>query len=312
MKIALITTCTNRKRKKPKTALCASSLPKGNLQATLSKWENHLNSDQFKVPAKDLYCGRGFSEVLKTISKNNLELWVISAGVGLVSGSLQIPPYSLTVTPSNKDTIQAKISPKEQFHPARWWSNINIKLHGTPTPIHDLIIEHTDTYFIISLSNTYLGLISEDLFLLQGEHRKRIRLTGLCSPESLPIPFKQLWMPYDYRFDGPQSPNSGTRADFHQRVTRHFIEEIFINNSLSSPQVHADTVSKILAPMSPPKKTKRTSLSNEDIIKIIIDRWDDAKGSGSRMLKILRHEENVACEQGRFADLYRQIKLRMT
>ena len=60
--------------------------------------------------------------------------------------------------------------------------------------------------------------------------------------------------------------------------------------------------------MPRPIHVKRKILSNEDILQIIKSRWVDAKGSGARMLKILRHEENVACEQGRFANLYRQIK----
>jgi len=311
MKIALITTCTNRKSKVPDADLCASSLPKGNLQSTISSWENHLGRDRNKIPAKDLYRGRGFSEVRKTIENNNLGLWIISAGLGLISGSQLVPSYNLTVAPSKKDTIQSRLLTKKQFQPARWWNNLNTKLHRTPTPIYDLISKSVDTYFIISLSRTYLELISEDLFLLHG-HKQRIRLTGLYSSESLISPFEQLWMPYDSRFDGPQSPNPGTRSDFPQRVTRHFIEEVFTHNPLATPDEHAETVSKILATMSFPVKIKRTTLSNEAIKQIIIDRWDDAKGSGSRMLKIMRHEENVACEQSRFADLYRQIKLRMT
>jgi len=312
MKIALLTTCTNRKSRETDFDLCASSLPSGNMHETLSIWGESLHRDRNMVPAKELYSGRGFSEVRKTVEKNNLDLWIISAGVGLIPGNKLVPPYNLTVTPFKKNSIQPRLSSTEKFNPSKWWSNINCKLHDTPTPIYDLISKNIDTYFIVSLSKTYLELICEDLFLLHDQHKQRIRITGLNSSELLPVPFKKLWMPYDYRFDGPQSPNPGTRSDFPQRVTRHFIEEVFTHNTLATPYEHAKTVSKILTPMPFPVKIKRTTLSNEAIKQIIIDRWNDAKGSGSRMLKIMRHEENVACEQSRFADLYRQIKLRMT
>lgn len=312
IKFALITTCTNRKRRKPTPDLCASKLLPGDLHGTLQTWGENLDKAKNITPAKDLYCGRGFSEICKTVVNNNPELWIISAGVGLITGDQQIPAYNLTVLPSAKDSIQAKILSESRFQPDQWWNRLNRKLYGTPTPIYDLISQRPDTYFIVSLSKTYISLVLKDLFLINDKDRRRIRITGLNSPEPIPESFRPLWMPYDERFDGPQSPNPGTRSDFPQRVTRHFIEEVLFKNTLGTPREHAKVVSDILSFLPPPKRIKRTTLSDEAIKQIITRRWNDAKGSGSRMLKILRHEENVACEQGRCADLYRQIKARMT
>jgi hypothetical protein len=279
---------------------------------TLHTWVHNLDSDNNKIPARELYCGRGFSEISKTIGNNDLRLWIISAGVGLVSGDMKIPAYNLTVLPSTENSIQTKILSKERFQPSQWWNDLNQKLYGTPKPIYDLIRRNTDTYFVISLSKAYVNLIANDLFLLREQDQHRVRLTGLNSPKPLPEAFKHLWMPYDERYDGSQSPNPGTQSDFPQRVTRHFIEEVFLKNALATPQVHAETVSNILCSLPFPERVKRPTLSDEEIKQIIIRRWDDAKGSGSNMLRILRDDENVACEQGRCANLFKQIKSRMT
>lgn len=312
MKIALISTCTNRKKKPATSSLCASSLSKGDMQSVLAEWESLISCEKNKIPAHDLYCGRGFSEIRKAVTKNDLNHWIISAGLGLIHGSFLVPSYNLTITPSAKDTINLKIPPDLHFHPAKWWMALNEILRDSTTPLCDLINTQKDTFFIISLSSSYLDLISEDLLQLPRNSRNRVRITGINTSKFLPESFKHLWMPYDERFDGPQSPNPGTRADFPQRVTRHFIDEVFLKAPHASEHEHAEHVARILSTMSPPPKIKRTTMTDESIKEIIKKRWNDANGSGAKMLRILRDQENIACEQGRFADLFKQVKLRMS
>lgn len=312
MEIAIISTCTNRKRNSKNSRLCASNLRKGDMQSVLTEWENLINDENNRLPACDLYCGRGFSEIRKTVVKNDLKHWIISAGLGLIDSSSSIPSYSLTITSSAADNIATKISPSSHFHPAKWWMELNKKLKGSATPLCDLINNQEDTVFIFSLSSAYLHLISEDLLQLPSNNQSRVRLTGICNLKFLPETLKHLWMPYDERFDGPKSLNPGTRSDFPQRVTRHFIEEVLPKAPRALPQEHAELVSEFLSTMPPPPKIKRTSMTDEGIRKTIKRRWNDANGSGTKMLRILRDKENIACEQGRFADLFKQVKLRMS
>jgi hypothetical protein len=310
MKIALITICTNRKKALPTPQMCATSLPKGD-QGTLSlKWKNRVQNATDSIPAKNLYSGRGFSEVRKTRQSQSVGLWVISAGLGLICGDRKVPAYNLTISPKAKDAIQNKIIPNSDFCPRQWWSDLNQALYGTSEPISDLISNHSDTTFVITLSQAYADLIHGDLLSLPLKDLQRVRIVGLCSQNLLPKEIQHLWMPYDERFDGPNSPNPGTRADFPQRVARHFVEEILPLTKEGTPQEHARAVTVLLAPMRSPDRIKRDTKNDDQIKTLIIERWDDARGSANRMLRILRDEENTACEQGRLAELFRQIKLR--
>ena len=48
---------------------------------------------------------------------------------------------------------------------------------------------------------------------------------------------------------------------------------------------------------------------DDDEMKIIIKKlWSRADGQVGRMLRVLRDEEKIACEQGRFATLFREVK----
>jgi uncharacterized protein (DUF2237 family) len=82
-------------------------------------------------------------------------------------------------------------------------------------------------------------------------------------------------------------------------------------NLTGSAIEHAKKVANYLSTMEPPERKKRPSRTDEQIENIIIARWDEASGSGTRMLRILRHKEKIACEQSRFAAIFRRIKMRM-
>ena len=311
MNLALVTICTNRKRTSPLPQMCATNLPKGDQDSLLHSWKTRVQESTNKIPAKDLYSGRGFSEIRKITQSTQIDLWIISAGLGLISGEKDSISYNLTISPSSIDSIQNKLSPNSTFCPKQWWHGLNQELYGTSRPINELIKNNRDTIFVISLSQAYVKLIYSDLFSLEKNDRSRVRLLGLNTPKQLPVKFRDLWMPYDDRFDGPDSPIPGTRSDFPQRITRHFIENIFRENITAGPKEQAKRVSEFLETMRPLVKIKRPSITDDQIKEIIIARWDEAKGSGTRMLRILRDKELVACEQGRFATLFRQIKSRI-
>ena len=66
-------------------------------------------------------------------------------------------------------------------------------------------------------------------------------------------------------------------------------------------------VTSRLKPMEYPKAHDRTQLSNEEIIKFLLDNWKTFEGKSTKSLRFLR-DEGFACEQGRFRDLFYQAK----
>ena len=311
MKIAIVTTCTNRKKASPHPLLCANDLPKGDQQSLLFNWAGRVEKASERIPAIHLYSGRGFSEIRKVTHNKSIDLWVVSAGLGLINGDKNVPPYNLTISPSAQDSVQNRLS-VGSFDPKSWWKGLNKQLHNRETPLSDLIKDCKDTIFIISLPQTYLSFISLDLFNLEAKDLLKVRFLGLNSRIPMPFEFRHYYIPYDERFDGPDSPNPGTRADFSQRVTRHFIENILSKNPHSTPTEHANSVLNTLSKMRQPSKFNRTQKTDDQIKVLIIKNWETAKGSGARSLRILRDQESVACEQGRFANLFREIKTRIT
>jgi hypothetical protein len=312
MKIAIITSCTNRKRILPGPLLCASNLPVSDQNSLLLAWKNCVKQSSDRVQADALYCGRGFAEI-RNIIKNDHEIrfWIVSAGLGLIGGEEKVPSYNLTISPSTKDSIQNKLINGSKFDLRSWWCGVNNQLNNLKTPLASLIRAQKGTIFVISLPKSYLDFVASDLFSLEESCWCRIRFLGSNSISSVPQKAQELVMPYDERFDGPDSINPGTRADFSQRIARHFVENILSNNLCSSYKEHTKAVQDFLRPMRFPLQVKRTQKSNVEIESIILKKWNDAGGSSAKMLRILRDNELVACEQSRFANIFRQLKSKM-
>ena len=62
MRVALVSSCTNRKKLTPSPELQARSLPDASLQSLASEWTRRITGAASTVKARDLYAGRAFTE----------------------------------------------------------------------------------------------------------------------------------------------------------------------------------------------------------------------------------------------------------
>jgi hypothetical protein len=310
MKIALVTTCTNRKKVAIPNELRAANLPRGDQHTLLQLWTKQINLEHQTGQACDLYCGRGFSEALATARNCKIGLWIISAGLGLVASKQKIPPYNLTITTGYPDSLQTKLVSDAIFYASGWWTDVNSVLHGTATPIADLVRSNRNTIFVLALSSNYAELIADDLNSLENDAVNRVRILGCALTPNLSSKFRDVWMPYDDRFDGPDSCLPGTRSDFPQRIARHFIEEIVPRIPTASPQEHANKIISFLKKKRYPSIPTRTLKTDAEIKFVIDKRWQDCNGLSGKMLRILRDDELIACEQKRFSQLFNEVKAR--
>lgn len=258
------------------------------------------------TPASNVYCGRGFLETLKAVRECAYELHIISAGLGLIPSGKEIPSYSLTISPSVVDSIQPKIF--GSFSAPDWWLDLNVRTNGSSTPLANLIQKNDDAMFVLALSRSYAEMIVDDLLSLAATDLQRVRILGLSRPDYLPEPLKNIWMPYDERFDGPDNIGIGTRSDFPQRVACHFLRHIYRDNEYGDPRDHAQLIKNFLEGKCFPVKVQRISHTNDGIRAMIRENWDQAKGTSSKMLRVLRDDLLVACEQKRFSQLFNQVK----
>jgi hypothetical protein len=305
--IILITTCTSRKRKQVPPSLQASSLREGSQRSVLNEWCHRLSANAAFDTASAIYCGRAFREAFLATREVSGDLWIISAGIGLVSEKAMIPSYSITIGDSGSDSILRKIK-GEKFSPAKWWAGITA-FHGSPNPMCRLIIHNPSKLFVIALSQAYAGLVQQDILSLSDHDLHRVRLIGLALHPVVDSRLQKVVMPYDERLDGPGGTNSGTRSDFAQRAMRHFVTEVLTPSNFNDLQLQIQFVSKTLSCRNYRQVPKRKRVSDQAIMDLILKNWHSfSPCSSSRMLRMIRDDEKIACEQSRFKELYRLAK----
>jgi hypothetical protein len=118
-------------------------------------------------------------------------------------------------------------------------------------------------------------------------------------------------MPYDARLDGSESPSPGTAADFASRALRDFVTFILPNLRDASCGEHAAAVSRRLKTWTATVRPERKRQSDAELLGIIRSNWNVGGASVSRMLRWVRSDLGLACEQGRMRELYRSVQREM-
>lgn len=303
MKLVHITTCTNRKRVPAIESLLCRTLPCGEMTHVADEWIVRVQHAPHEHLARSLYCGRGFSESLSVAKLATTDLWVISAGLGLVSSNEKIPSYSLTIASGVDDSIKGRIS--SGFHPSEWWKIIN-SISGRS--ISKLINNDPDkSLFLISLNQPYATLILNDLLNLTPDSLTRVRIVGMMCSKIMPKQIQSICLPYDARINDPRC-FPGTMSDFAQRSAYHFVKNIWNVYGYQTASDDSAAITMILDSLKAPIVPSRRQLSDDEVRKVIISNWERAEGYSNRMLRVLRDELRIACEQKRFSTLFNQVK----
>jgi hypothetical protein len=259
-----------------------------------------LRSATYRVPVADLYCGRAFRQAEQAALHARAGFFVVSAGLGLVPASSSVPSYSLTIASGSADNVLRRVSPAPS--PAQWWDALK-RSSPFATSLADAVGSHRGP-IMIALPGMYLELVGEELASLPSRTRSRFRVFTLNPASAIPEALRPFVLPYDARFDGPDAPLPGTRSDFAQRSLAHFVEAVLAYHPKADFDGHAEGVEKLLSGLRRQSTPVRTRQSDGEIISLIHRHWSAARGQSSRMLRLLRDDLGVACEQGRFRTLF--------
>jgi hypothetical protein len=217
----------------------------------------------------------------------------------LVASATPIPSYGATVSGGAVDNVQRV---KGRSGLADWWQAICAISPFSTAPAFgpgDLIL--------VALSRPYFEMLIPQLegwaCTAPGQLRLFLRLRAEETPPSL----QQSVMPYDARLDDRRSPIPGTQGDFAQRALHHFVRQVLPTAPSGSAQEHAALVRRNLAQLRAPGRLDRDKRTDGEIRELIERHWCEVGGSSSRMLRKLRDELGVACEQGRFKGLFHQV-----
>lgn len=305
--VNVVVTCTKDKKFAVSDECKLRNVPGSVVKDRLSEWKTRLaRHRRDRVPVKDLYAGDHWANVRSFGSSHfDLDIWVCSAGYGLVRYEDVVTPYAATFSSKHPDSVAAGLREEELAEAAKqWWtSTTKWKAHfqGRPRSLSTLMAEYPRRSLLVVTSKTYLNAIHDDLVSGIGELRDPSQLSIVCAGVQNLEGLQQHLVPCDARF---QKMIGGARRSLNTRLAKKIIAE-----SRTPPM--SDKLSrryrKLLESQPPIDRYDREPMSDDEVKNFIREQLvRDLSLKHTPLLRLLR-ETNRACEQKRFAALYRQV-----
>ena len=344
-KVILVSTCTNSKTvsigENKKLRNCSSVI----YDQAISAWCKSLWSDkEDQVAARTLYGGSHWGETRKAFEKLSAqssvssELWILSAGCGLIPADLEVPAYSATFS-SGADGIHELIwqpgwSPKEKAQ--HWWKEINArKPPGIPRTLAD-IGGDGDTLWLFVLSKEYMPAIEQELFELisSGQNVLIASAGAYANRQSLHPIIQPRLFSLSEKFETYRQVLHGAKvalnANFAHWLTTEHMEGLLqnsesllstiakIDESLPDPssmdedsfidatrQIGSDLAVEELKNLWTKRNRETVPMTDEEVMEFIDACYEPGISSATQLLRKLRHEELRSCEQKRFGALFK-------
>jgi hypothetical protein len=268
-------------------------MPRLDPDAAARHWLKSLESVDTRTQAQKLYSGRGFQQAVSAAASLAAPLLIASAGLGLVASESLVPAYDATVAPGTSDSICAHLGTS----PKAWWRSLTAK-SGCRWPTEEVVL-------LIALSGPYLEMLEADLL---GRPPEQFRLFTRTPPERLHPRLRASLMPYDARFDAHDGPCPGTIGDFAQRALAHFSKQILPGARDADVAQHRELVLSSLFGLTAPSKRAGKAAADEELRAVIRTHYTEVGGRSTRMLRRLRDDLGLACEQSRFSRLFREVE----
>jgi hypothetical protein len=300
--VFLITNCTASK-KAGGGVVPALSQFSGTLDRKMANWWKACLRAQPKFPARNLYQSDNWLQALRAFellrSKTDaVQLFVVSAGLGLIPAEEAIPEYSATFAFGDQNSIGSCFGDNQ-----KWWEKLSCRREqeGGVGSITNLAARYPTSVFLIGLGATYLMALLPDLIAARDsmtDSRKMI----IVSTGSTKIPaLGSSLLPLDARFENKLG---GARTTLNSRLLGH-IAQNFDLRELRADKVSIE-LSKELAELAPIRSFDRKRLADEDILKKLKKGIADVPDiSASALLRKFR-DSGMACESKRFIRLFKQ------
>jgi hypothetical protein len=305
-KMIVVTNCTNRKRVGGDAVTLSIDNMSGSLPAVAARWGKAIRKTCPSRQAQDIYMGRAFSEARHVTAMLGGTLHIISAGLGVVGAEDKIPLYNLTVA-DGANSLKPLLTQLGK-RPSDWWAALTAEL-GEQRSVRALLENNPDVLALFALPGSYIALVAEDLASLTSDQLDRVRIiTSDHGKSLLAEKVRPAVLPYDERLEG--SSYAGTRTDFPQRALRHFVEALS-GHQLSTDDAKESVKAAMLAfkkPVTPLRERKTDS----EILMLLSKNWKRFDGASAQLLRYLRDEALVACEQSRFRNLWNHLRQDLT
>lgn len=307
--IYIIASCTDRKRERPPATLRLRSIAGYAAHERAQRWWERLHSHRSPMTiAENLYMGDHWSVIrglpkLARAAGYRAELWIVSAGYGLIPGSASVRSYSATFGGRHPDSVAANGmgAPRTAVNQA-WWTSLSGFHHvrGVPRSVAEIALDDPGAWFLVVASPDYVSAISNDLLAARKQLKRATRLLVVSSavgPEMGALATNII--PSNARL---QSAVGGALLSLHARVARKVLQEARrweLDAELVKPRYE-----RLLARSTIPARVDREKLSDAEVQRFIRTRRRSQHDvTHTRLLRELREQGN-ACEQTRFRALF--------
>jgi len=303
--VVVITSCTNRKKKADTVLALEGTNTVASLIELARVWSQQVQAlcRSEMQAAVELYAGRSITEAKRAAESLSAPLHIVSAGHGLLRPDDFIPSYNVTTSPT-ADNVLHQCLLRLGKSPADWWHAL-IHAVGSHRSLGHLLGQLPDATVLLAAPSAYLSLLASELAELSEGDIARLRIiTSPRGASTLPARLQSTVMPYDERLEG-LATYAGTRSDFSQRALRHFVT-VLKSHSLPLDVAH-QRVSEAMGALTKPVLPKRQRKTDEEIVALLHQNWMRFNGSTTALLRFLRDEALVSCEQSRFRLLREQV-----
>lgn len=306
--VNVIVTCTKDKRFPVANECQLRNVPSGTLRERMNDWQSRMNRNwRDRVAVRDLYAGDHWATVAAFQSSYfDIDIWVCSAGFGLIRFDDQVTPYAATFSKSHPDSVAATLPDADRPSAAKlWWqaTESRWKSHFKERPrcLRSLMATYPKRSLLVVASKTYLSAIADDLRNGLSHLSDPDQLSIVCSGIQLLDGLNSNLVPCDARM---QATTGGARRSLNTRLARKILQESRLPPRASNL---TKRYRKLLEEQPPIKQYDRHPLTDEQVKQFIRGQLRvDRSYRHTPLLRRLR-TANKACEQKRFASLYNEV-----
>jgi hypothetical protein len=298
--VNLAVSCTGSKSLAvPASCRLGGLAARGSLESRASAWVERLALQGHpRRPALDLYQGAHWQAVRGVLNSHPAaSVWVCSAGFGLVSVSATLCSYSATFSAGHPDSVG---SSEER---ARWWELLAAWTGpetGTPRSLAGLAGRFPARPLLVALSEPYLAAVTADLCVARDLLERPELLSILCVGSPVRHPLAGHFLPVTARI---RALVGGALVSLNARLAARLFDEH--RGEWVLPALRR-RVARWTKSATTHDLSARRRLPDGEVRAFIREELARSPaGSPSALLRRFR-ELGLACEQGRFARLFRQ------
>ena len=305
-KLHVILSCTARKRASEPGYPRLRNVEPVPVLDRVERWAALVSPAPRRHVAADMYAGEYWQAGMELASRTELagqiQVSVVSAGLGLVGIRDKVPMYGATLAARHPDSVLATSGPAAPSHVRRqWWDGLTraaVLGHDRPRRLVDLAEHDTNASVMVCIGRSYLAAVAVDLAALVERVRDPERVMVFASGTPL-AGLERCWITVPGRLRltlGGSLSSTALRA-----ATAVLAESGTVPPDVGRARTIVDTLVATVGELPPFDRRRQC---DDMILEWILDHLAEApNGTKTTALRRFRDEGN-ACEQARFGRLF--------